>query len=95
MAIRGGAPGAVIRDGDWKLIEWFDDGRLELFNLGADPGETTNLATREPERVAAFSGRLHEWQRDVGAIGRFRGSFSRCSTATRHAATFPGFWART
>ena len=66
---QGGAPGAVIRDGDWKLIEWFDDGQLELFNLRADPGETTNVAAREPERLATLRSRLHEWQRDVGAVG--------------------------
>ena len=36
---QGGAPGAAIRRGDWKLIEWFEDQRVELFNLAADLGE--------------------------------------------------------
>lgn len=65
---QGGEPGAAIRDGDWKLIEWFDDGRSELFDLAADPGETTDLAAREPERVAALRTQLHAWQREVGAV---------------------------
>jgi hypothetical protein len=38
-----------IKQGDWKLI-WSSDGRHELFDLAADPGETTNLMEREPER---------------------------------------------
>jgi len=52
-----------------KLIEWFDDDRTELFNLANDPGETTDLAAREPERAAALRDRLRRWQRDVGAVG--------------------------
>jgi len=65
---QGGEPGAAIRDGDWKLIEWFDDGRVELFNLVDDPGETTDLAAREPQRAAVLQKQLHAWQREVGAI---------------------------
>jgi S1-C subfamily serine protease/arylsulfatase A-like enzyme len=65
---QGGEPGAAIRDGDWKLIEWFHDGRFELFHLLDDPGETTDLAVREPERAAALRERLHAWQREVGAV---------------------------
>src|SRR6185312_11050050 len=41
---QGGAPGAAIRRGDWKLIEWLEDGRVELFDLAADPGEQIDLA---------------------------------------------------
>lgn len=65
---QGGAPGAAIRDGDWKLIEWFDDGREELFNLAADPSETQNLLRTEPERAAALRQRLRDWQQDVGGV---------------------------
>lgn len=64
---QGGAPAAAIRRGDWKLIEWLEDGRLELFNLAADLSETTNLAAREPGRVATPQAELHAWQKDVGA----------------------------
>jgi arylsulfatase A-like enzyme len=65
---QGGEPGAAIRDGDWKLIEWFDDGRVELFNLVDDPGETTDLAIREPQRAAALRKQLQAWQREVDAV---------------------------
>ena len=38
-------------------------------SLASDPGETTDLAAREPERAAALRDRLHRWQGDVGAVG--------------------------
>jgi arylsulfatase A-like enzyme len=65
---QGGAPAAAVRLGGWKLIEWLEDGRLELFNLPNDPGEATNLAGREPERVAQLRQTLHAWQQQVGAL---------------------------
>ncbi len=64
---QGGAPGASVRRGDWKLIEWFEDGTLELFNLRLDPGEQKNLAAAEPARVQALRAELQAWQKDVGA----------------------------
>ena len=64
---QGGAPGAAIRRGDWKLIEWFEDQRVELFNLSTDLSETTNLAETEPARVEQLRAELHAWQQAVGA----------------------------
>jgi arylsulfatase A-like enzyme len=64
---QGGAPGAAIRRGDWKLIEWLEDGRVELFDVAADIGETKDLAVREPRRVAQLRAELHAWQKQVGA----------------------------
>lgn len=69
-------PSAILREGDWKLIEsfgdWFDgDGKLhvgnhlELFNLRTDLGETRNLAPNEPERTAQLRARLHAWMKSV------------------------------
>ena len=37
-------PGSVIRDGDWKYLRFYEDGREELYNLKDDIGETNNLA---------------------------------------------------
>jgi len=64
---QGGAPGAAIRRGDWKLIEWTEDKRTELFNVARDIGEANNLATGEPQRVAALRAELAAWQKQVGA----------------------------
>jgi arylsulfatase A-like enzyme len=64
---QGGAPGAAIRHGDWKLVEWFEDDRVELYNLAQDIGEKTDLAAKEPERVNQLRAELHAWQIEVAA----------------------------
>lgn len=64
---QGGRPGGAIREGDWKLLEHFEDGRLELFNLSSDAKERVDLAEAEPARVAAMRGKLEAWRRGVGA----------------------------
>ncbi len=64
---QGGAPAAAIRRGQWKLIEWQEDGRVELFDVVADIGETQDLAAQEPQRVAQLRDELHAWQKEVGA----------------------------
>ena len=64
---QGGKPAGVAREGEWKLIEQYEDGSLELYNLAKDPSETTDLAAAEPARVAALRGKLEAWRRGVGA----------------------------
>lgn len=64
---QGGAPAAAVRRGPWKLIHWFEDDRFELFNVVTDIGEATDLAAREPARVASLRSELAAWQRSVGA----------------------------
>jgi arylsulfatase A-like enzyme len=64
---QGGAPSAAVRRGDWKLIEWFEDGRVELFNLAQDIGEQNNLAEKESKRAAQLRAELAAWQKQVGA----------------------------
>ncbi|MDZ4405246.1 sulfatase [Prosthecobacter sp.] len=66
---QGGAPGAAIRRGDWKLIQWFEKpDEPELYNLRDDLSETKNLATQEPKRVKTLLAELQAWQKDVGAL---------------------------
>ena len=65
---QGGAPHGAIRDGDWKLIEWFEDGAVELYHIPQDIGEKTNLAAQHPEKVAALRAKLITWRQDVGAV---------------------------
>jgi arylsulfatase A-like enzyme len=60
-------PVGAVRAGDWKLLEYFEDGRLELFNLASDPGEQDNVAAREPARASELRARLDTWRREVGA----------------------------
>ncbi|MBL9203100.1 MAG: sulfatase [Opitutaceae bacterium] len=63
----GGAPAAALRSGRWKLLEWMEDGRTQLFDLTADPSEQRDLAAFEPRRVAQLQAELHAWQAGTGA----------------------------
>ncbi|MCA9174178.1 MAG: sulfatase, partial [Planctomycetales bacterium] len=64
---QGGFPGGAVRQGDFKLIERFEDGRVHLFNLRDDLSERQDLAKQMPDRVDAMRQRLHAWYRDVDA----------------------------
>lgn len=61
------APYGAVRRGDWKLIEFYEDGALELYNLAQDPTETTNLAATEPDRAQILRADLQAWLRSVDA----------------------------
>ncbi len=63
----GATPYAAIRAGDWKLIQYYEDGRHELFHLTDDPGEQNDLAAAQPERVMELAKKLFDWQGKVGA----------------------------
>lgn len=60
-------PVSAIRYRQWKLLEYYEDGRLELYNLEDDLGETQNLANRLPEKTAELHSRLKEWRSRMGA----------------------------
>ncbi len=60
-------PGAAIRDGDWKLIELYEFGKTELYNLKDDMGEKNELSTTNPEKLAELKGKLVAWQRKMKA----------------------------
>ena len=60
-------PVATIISGDWKLMEFMEDKRVELYNLRDDLGETKNLATADAERTQALLTKLHAWQQDIKA----------------------------
>lgn len=60
-------PGGAIRKGDYKLIEYFEDGKLELYNLKDDIGETTDLSKKQPSRTKKLHAMLKAWRKKVGA----------------------------
>lgn len=60
-------PSGAIRRGDWKLIEFFDTGELELFNLADDLSGTRNLVDDQPEIARELHESLIAWRRDVQA----------------------------
>jgi uncharacterized sulfatase len=60
-------PASAIRQGDWKLIEFFEPGTLELYTLSRDVSEQNNLATAEPDRTSKLQDALSLWRQAVGA----------------------------
>lgn len=63
----GGRSSGAIREGDWKLIEFFDTGEIELYNLADDIGEQNNLAEEYPDIRQAMLGKLINWRKELGA----------------------------
>ena len=64
---QGGTPGCSVRAGDHKLIEFFEDGRLELYNLRDDIGEDHDLADEKPGLTKRLHAQLVDWRNTVGA----------------------------
>jgi arylsulfatase A len=66
-ANQGSRPGGAIRAGDWKLIEFYDTSRRELFNLSGDIGEGRNLIEDQPDIAADLAAQLAAWRTLVDA----------------------------
>jgi uncharacterized sulfatase len=60
-------PAGAIRQGNWKLIEFYEDSRLELYNLKRDIAENHNLATKMPQKAAQLRQKLAAWRKSVDA----------------------------
>lgn len=67
FANQGGRPAAAIRSGKWKLIEFYETGKLELYDLAADPGETTDVADNHQSLTEDLHRRLDTWRKQVNA----------------------------
>ena len=61
------SPVGAIRQGDYKLIEFFESGALELYDLGEDLGEATDLAAEMPAKVEELHALMRSWRDSVGA----------------------------
>jgi len=66
-ANQGCTPACSVRRGDWKLIEFFEDRHVELYNLRDDVSEERDVAAAEPETAGRLQGLLHKWLEKVGA----------------------------
>ena len=64
---QGGGPSGAVRAGDLKLIEFYEDNHVELYNLKDDLGEKHDLAARMPDKAKELRERLARWRQDVGA----------------------------
>jgi arylsulfatase A-like enzyme len=63
----GATPYSAIRSGAWRLVEFFEDGRVELYDLKADVSEKKDLSKEKPEKVKELRDRLARWRKKVGA----------------------------
>jgi arylsulfatase A-like enzyme len=63
----GATPYGAARAGRWKLIEFYEDMHVELYDLENDVGEKSDLAAKLPEKAAELRDRLHAWRKAVGA----------------------------
>lgn len=64
---QGGAPSGAVRSGGYKLMEWYEDRSVELYDLNEDIGENRNLAHDLPDVARELREMLHEWRRSVEA----------------------------
>jgi len=64
---QGGFPSGAIRIGNWKLVERYEDGSVQLYNLKDDIGELTDLSKDNQDRVNSMRAKLHLWYKDVDA----------------------------
>ena len=62
------SPGGAIRQGNYKLLEYFENGSVQLFDLEADPGEENDLAETQPEVATELLEKLYQWRDTVGAV---------------------------
>jgi arylsulfatase A-like enzyme len=60
-------PVGLIQSGPWKLMEFFEDKHLELYNLADDISETKNLATEQPDKAKELHAQMLAWREAVGA----------------------------
>jgi arylsulfatase A len=61
------SPGGAIRQGDFKLLDYFENNSVQLFNLREDPGEQRDLASSQPAKVEELRARLQAWRKETGA----------------------------
>jgi arylsulfatase A len=85
----GGRSSGAMRDGDYKLIEFFDTCEVELYNLRTDIGESQNLAITMPHKVAELRNKLTDWRQSI------RASMDPMRPATKDAAHGSSLVART
>jgi len=64
---KGDSPAGAIREGNWKLIEFYEDNHIELYNLEKDISEKNNLAKQEPKIAGDLLKQLHNWRKEVQA----------------------------
>ena len=63
----GNRPSGAVRAGDYKLIEWYEDNSVELYNLRNDMGEKHDLAKKMPQKAVELQSMLRKWRKQMKA----------------------------
>lgn len=63
----GATPHSAVREGDWKLVQFHENSRVELYNLRRDPGEAMDVSDVETDVTVRLTEKLHDWKKEVGA----------------------------
>lgn len=65
--VGGGSPSSAMRQGNWKIIDFFESQTVEIYDLSKDPGERNDLSDSMPGKVKELAEALHAWQEETGA----------------------------
>ena len=84
---QGGEPSAIMIDGDWKLIHYFEDDRSELYNIVEDVGEQNSVAADHADRVVSMKSALKEWQAEIGVSYPSKNPTYNAAAATKALAS--------
>ena len=63
----GATPYSAMREGDWRLVHFYEDDKMELYNLATDPEEKQDLAATQPDRVKTMRAALDQWRKETTA----------------------------
>lgn len=89
----GSKPAGVIRRAAWKLIEFYEDSHVELYDLSQDPKESHDMAGAMPERARSMRSRLRAWRESVGAVMPAENpAFEPASATERYGLSYKDRW---
>jgi arylsulfatase A-like enzyme len=86
---QGGTPSGAIRQGDWKLLKFFCDDRLELYHLADDLGEANELSSKMPDKAETLHAKLAAWHQEVDA--QMPPAVEPARRVSKTTDSFPGF----
>lgn len=89
----GSKPAGVIRKAGWKLIEFYEDSHVELYDLSQDPKELHDMAAAMPERARSMRSRLRAWREAVGAVMPAENpAFESANATDRYGLSYKDRW---
>ena len=89
----GSKPAGAIRKGGWKLLEFYEDSHVELYNLSEDPQESRDLAEAKSDLARSLRAELEGWRQSVGAVmPEVNPAFEAEKARERYGLTYKSEW---